>query len=81
MSAGNLIKSAHAAAKVESEVMDLSGLSSIQAFSNRFMAMHPVLDMLVNNAGVMSLPKREVTRNGFEMQVGTNHLGHFALTA
>ena len=79
-SAVNLMKSAYAAAKVQSEVLDLSDLSSVADFAAKFLAEHPVLDILVNNAGVMAIPKREVTRNGFEMQVGTNHLGHFALT-
>ena len=75
------IKTAYPAAKVQAEVLDLADLSSVEAFAVRFMVAHPVLDILVNNAGVMAIPKREVTRNGFEMQVGVNHLGHFALTA
>ncbi len=79
--AATRIKMECPAAKVKSEVLDLADLSSVEAFAVRFMAAHPVLDILVNNAGVMAIPKREVTRNGFEMQVGTNHIGHFALTA
>jgi NAD(P)-dependent dehydrogenase (short-subunit alcohol dehydrogenase family) len=53
----------------------------VTAFADRLVAAgHPV-DVLVNNAGVMALPKRLVTADGFEMQLGTNYLGHFALTA
>jgi len=59
--------------------LDLSDLSSVRAFADTFRQRHAQLHALVNNAGVMALPRR-VTKDGFEMQLGTNHLGHFALT-
>ena len=57
----------------------MASLASIRAFAEAFIARAP-LDLLINNAGVMALPKRELTEDGFERQFGTNHLGHFALT-
>jgi NAD(P)-dependent dehydrogenase (short-subunit alcohol dehydrogenase family) len=62
------------------EALDLSSLASVRAFAERLNARGEALDLLVNNAGVMALPTREVTTDGFERQLGTNHLGHFALT-
>jgi NAD(P)-dependent dehydrogenase (short-subunit alcohol dehydrogenase family) len=64
---------------VEVAALDLSDLSSVQQFAERFRAGHDGLDLLVNNAGVMA-PPRQATTDGFELQFGTNHLGHFALT-
>lgn len=60
--------------------LDLSELASIRAFGEAVSGAHGKLDALINNAGVMAIPRRE-TADGFEMQLGTNHLGHFALTA
>lgn len=62
------------------EVLDLASLASIEAFAGRLAQNRGSLDLLINNAGVMALPKRQTTADGFEMQLGTNHLGHFALT-
>ena len=56
--------------------LDLADLASVRAFAD---AWEGDLDVLVNNAGVMAVPERR-TKDGFEMQIGTNHLGHFALT-
>ena len=59
--------------------LDLSNLDSIRGFAGVFRQRYPTLDILVNNAGVMAIPFRK-TDDCFEMQFGTNHLGHFALT-
>jgi NAD(P)-dependent dehydrogenase (short-subunit alcohol dehydrogenase family) len=69
-----------AAADVELRPLDMADLASIRSFAHDVAASYPSLDLLVNNAGVMAIPRRE-TLDGFEMQLGTNHLGHFALTA
>ncbi|GGC73340.1 short-chain dehydrogenase [Hoyosella rhizosphaerae] len=65
----------HPKADCEVRELDLADLSSIYAFANDT----STFDVLINNAGVMALPKSR-TKDGFEMQFGTNHLGHFALT-
>jgi NAD(P)-dependent dehydrogenase (short-subunit alcohol dehydrogenase family) len=67
-------------ARVSYEPLDLASLASIADFSQR-MHSRPSLDLLINNAGVMALPRRQTTADGFEMQFGTNFLGHFVLTA
>jgi NAD(P)-dependent dehydrogenase (short-subunit alcohol dehydrogenase family) len=59
--------------------LDLTSLGSVHEAAVELHEAHPRIDMLVNNAGVMYTPK-QTTRDGFERQVGTNHLGHFALT-
>ncbi|WP_371422325.1 SDR family oxidoreductase [Tardiphaga sp.] len=61
--------------------LDLASLTSVADFARRFDALHGSLDLLINNAGVMALPARRTTADGFEMQFGTNYLGHYALTA
>jgi NAD(P)-dependent dehydrogenase (short-subunit alcohol dehydrogenase family) len=66
-------------ARVDTARLDLSELASVREFAARFRDAHPRLDVLVNNAGVMAVP-RTLTRDGFELQLGVNHLGHFALT-
>jgi NAD(P)-dependent dehydrogenase (short-subunit alcohol dehydrogenase family) len=61
-------------------LLDLADLDSVQKCAEAYLARGNGLDILVNNAGVMALPRRHTTRQGFELQIGTNHLGHFALT-
>ena len=67
-------------ASAEVVQLDMASLASIRAFAAAFIGRGVALDLLINNAGVMALPKRELTADGFERQLGTNHLGHFALT-
>ena len=67
-------------ASIEVRRLDLADLASIDEFAWLWRESHPDgLDMLINNAGIMAIPRRD-TADGFEMQLGTNHLGHFALT-
>ena len=88
MAARNLEKAEAARAEIKAEVraaslevrhLDLSSLDSIRKTAAGVVADHSLIDLLVNNAGVMATPRRE-TSDGFELQFGTNHLGHFALT-
>jgi NAD(P)-dependent dehydrogenase (short-subunit alcohol dehydrogenase family) len=64
---------------IEVEQLELGSLASIRAFAERFLSRHAALQILVNNAGVMACPFAR-TADGFELQFGTNHLGHFLMT-
>jgi NAD(P)-dependent dehydrogenase (short-subunit alcohol dehydrogenase family) len=75
------IKRAVPSAKVRFAMLDLASLASIRAFAASMLANGRPLDLVINNAGVMDLPTRRLTEDGFELQFGTNHLSHFALTA
>jgi len=66
-------------ANVTVQPLDLTSLDSIRAAAAELRARHPRIDLLINNAGVM-FPPKQTTDDGFELQFGTNHLGHFALT-
>ena len=68
-------------AKLTIKPLDLSSLASIAALGGRLNADGRPIDILINNAGVMTPPQRDTTTDGFELQFGSNHLGHFALTA
>jgi NAD(P)-dependent dehydrogenase (short-subunit alcohol dehydrogenase family) len=67
-------------ARLELAPLDLADLASVHRFANHHLARHGRVDLLVNNAGVVLVRKRATTVDGFELQLGTNHLGHFALT-
>src|SRR5258708_14710743 len=67
-------------AQVQLQELDLTSLDSIRAAANDLRSDHESIDLLINNAGVMFTPK-STTKDGFELQFGTNHLGHFAFTA
>lgn len=74
------IRSRAPKASIRFEQVDLADLTSVAAFAGRMLTENRAIDILVNNAAVMALPKRETTKDGFEMQLGTNYLSHFALT-
>jgi NAD(P)-dependent dehydrogenase (short-subunit alcohol dehydrogenase family) len=65
---------------VEVRELDLASLDSVRAFAAKLTADHPVIDLLINNAGLVLLGPRRTTADGFELHLGTNMLGHFALT-
>jgi NAD(P)-dependent dehydrogenase (short-subunit alcohol dehydrogenase family) len=75
------IRQAVPRAKILFERLDLASLASIHDFAERLGRTMSKLDVLINNAAVMAPPERRTTGDGFELQFGTNHLGHFALTA
>ena len=77
--AAQTIRDAVDGASVEVIALDLASLDSIRSAAQAFLAAHDRLDLLVNNAGVMACPPLK-TADGFEMQFGTNHLGHFLFT-
>lgn len=74
----NILESNHNA-QVSCMQVDLADLKSVQRFARDFLAKYESLDVLINNAGLMAPPYQK-TKDGFEIQFGTNHLGHFALT-
>ena len=89
MAARNQAKASAAEAAILSEYpdasleiveLDLADLASVRRAADEVLAAHATIDLLVNNAGLMAMPER-VTSDGFEMQFGVNHLGHWALTA
>jgi NAD(P)-dependent dehydrogenase (short-subunit alcohol dehydrogenase family) len=75
------VKALVPAANIRFAALDLASLASVASFARRMAAEHGSLDLLVNNAGIMMPPRRRTTDDGFELQLGTNFLGHFALTA
>jgi NAD(P)-dependent dehydrogenase (short-subunit alcohol dehydrogenase family) len=79
-SAQEAIESEEPAGSVEVIPLDLANLDMVRVFAKKFKAQHNKLDILCNNAGVMAIPFQR-TADGFEMQFGTNHFGHFCLTA
>lgn len=74
------IKQRSGSSAVDFIPLDLADLSSVRSCASTLRAKLSKLDVLMNNAGVMAIPERQVTRDGFEMQLGVNHLGHFLLT-
>ena len=67
-------------ALIRFELVDLANLESVAGFARRLVAENHALDLLINGEGVMALPKRLLSADGFELQLATNYLGHFALT-
>lgn len=78
--ARRMIIEGNASASLDIRALDLASLASVREFAEGVVRDHDRIDLLINNAGVMATPRTE-TADGFELQFGTNHLGHFALTA
>ena len=74
------ITAAQPDARLSLRHLDLSSLASVAAFGDELRADGRPIDILLNNAGIMTPPQRDVTEDGFELQFGSNYLGHFALT-
>lgn len=74
------IRAACPGATIAYDDLDLADLAAVEAFAKRLANSQDAVDLLVNNAGVMTPPTRHETKDGFELQFGTNYLGHFALT-
>lgn len=74
------IRAATPDADVAFEPLDLASLDSVARTADRIAATVPRIDLLINNAGVMAIPDRHETEDGFEMQMGANYIGHFAWT-
>jgi NAD(P)-dependent dehydrogenase (short-subunit alcohol dehydrogenase family) len=77
--AADRIAAASPGAQVQLQELDLTSLESVRAAAEQLKANYDAIDLLINNAGVMMTPK-STTKDGFELQFGTNHLGHFAFT-
>lgn len=75
----NMARQKSGSDQIELMLCDLASLESIRSFAKDFTTKYPVLDVLINNAGVVTI-KRQLTKDGFEMDLGVNHLGHFLLT-
>ncbi|MCK9899136.1 SDR family oxidoreductase [Frankia sp. Cpl3] len=73
------IRTQVAGAKISTRALDLSSLDSVAALADQLKGEGRAINILINNAGVMTPPHRQVTKDGFELQFGINHLGHFAL--
>ncbi|MFG6503315.1 SDR family oxidoreductase [Microbacterium sp. P05] len=80
VAAADRIRAAVPGARLSTSQLDLASLESVAALADELVGEGRPIDLLVNNAGVMTPPERQETRDGFELQFGTNHLGHFALT-
>ena len=78
--AESAIRNAHPAAALDLVPLDLASLASVRRAAEQIRGERPTIDILVNNAGLMAMPERS-TADGFEMQFGVNHLGHWAFTA